>query len=78
MEGPIATTVTYPVAISRISDDDSREAQNLRSLRWLAKQEGGSIVMVTPAEGFDGDSLKRLIKLPGIKEFAQATRIAAN
>jgi hypothetical protein len=28
-EGPMATTVTYPVAISRISNDDSREEQNL-------------------------------------------------
>lgn len=64
----MASTVTYPVAISRISNDDSREAQNLRALRWLANQEGGPIVVVTPQKDFDGDSLKRLIKRPGVSQ----------
>lgn len=63
-----SNTSTYPVAISRISEDDSREAQNLRALRWLANQEGGPVVVVTPQKDFDGDRLKRLIKQPGVTQ----------
>lgn len=63
-----SNTSTYPVAISRISEDDSREAQNLRALRWLANQKGGPVVVVTPQKDFNGDSLKRLIKQPGVTQ----------
>lgn len=64
----MASTVTYPVAISRISEDDTREAQNLRALRWLAQQDGGAVIVVTPQKDFDGDSLKHLIKRPGVSQ----------
>ncbi|KDA05274.1 hypothetical protein DC31_17115 [Microbacterium sp. CH12i] len=62
------TNATYPAAISRISEDDSREAQNLRALRWLATQKGGPVIVVTPQKDFDGDSLKHLIKRPGVTQ----------
>jgi hypothetical protein len=63
-----SNTSTYPVAISRISEDDTREAQNLRALRWLADQKGGPVIVVTPQKDFDGDSLKRLIKQPEVAQ----------
>lgn len=61
-----SSTNTYPVAISRLSEDDSREAQNLRAIRWLLEQEGGPAVVVTPQKSFTSDSLKRLIARPGV------------
>ncbi|MFK4759754.1 hypothetical protein ACI3KS_02345 [Microbacterium sp. ZW T5_45] len=63
-----SNTSKYPVAISRISEDDTREAQNLRALRWLDAQEGGPVIVVTPKKEFDGDSLKGLIKQPGVNQ----------
>lgn len=62
------TNATYPAAISRIGEDDSRDAQNLRALRWLATQEGGPVIVVTPQKDFDGDNLKHLIKRPGVTQ----------
>lgn len=62
------TTATYPVAIARISEDDSREAQNLRAIRWLLEQQGGPVVIVTPQKDFSSDSLKRLSKSPGVTQ----------
>lgn len=64
----MASTVTCPVAISRISEDDTREAQNLRAFRWLAEQDGGPVIVVTPQKDFDGDSLKHLVKRPGVSQ----------
>jgi len=64
----MSSRTTYPVAISRISDDDSREAQNLRAIRWLLDQEGGSVVVVTPRKDFSSDSLKRLIARTGVTQ----------
>lgn len=63
-----SNTSNHPVAISRITEDDNRDAQNLRALRWLADQEGGPVIVVTPQKDFDGDSLKRLIKQPGVTQ----------
>ncbi|PRB08698.1 hypothetical protein [Microbacterium sp. MYb62] len=63
-----SNTSKHPVAISRITEDDTRDAQNLRALRWLADQEGGPVIVVTPQIDFDGDSLKRLIKQPGVTQ----------
>lgn len=37
-----------PTAISRLGEDDSRESQNLRAVKWLLAQDGGPIVIVTP------------------------------
>lgn len=57
----------FPVAVSRLSDGEtSREPQNLRAIRWLLEQPGGSIVVVTPQRQFEGESLKRLVARPGV------------
>lgn len=57
----------FPVAVSRLSDGEtSREPQNLRAIRWLLEQPGGSIAVVTPQKRFDGESLKRLVTRPGV------------
>lgn len=56
----------YPVAISRISENDSREAQNLRAIRWLLSQDGGPVVVVTPRAQFLSESIKRLIARRGV------------
>ena len=57
----------FPVAVSRLSDSEtSREPQNLRAIRWLLEQSGGSIVVVTPQKRFDGESLKRLVARPDV------------
>lgn len=55
----------FPVAVSQLDEQDSRELQNARAVKWLSEQSGGSIVVVTPQKRFEGDSLKRLIALPG-------------
>ena len=55
----------FPVAVSQLDEQDSRELQNARAVKWLSEQSGGSIVAVTPQKRFEGDSLKRLIALPG-------------
>lgn len=59
-----------PVALSRLSDGDSREAQNSRAVRWLLDQPGGSIVVVTPRRAVESASLKRLIAQPGVTHHA--------
>jgi hypothetical protein len=55
----------FPVAVSQLDEQDSRELQNACAVKWLLEQSGGSIVVVTPQKRFEGDSLKRLIALPG-------------
>lgn len=63
------TTAPYPslVAVSRLTDGEtSREPQNLRAIKWLLDQPGGSVVVVTPQRQFSGDSLKRLVAQPGV------------
>lgn len=57
----------FPVAISRVSEGEtSREPQNIRAIKWLLQQPGGELVVVTPRKGFSGDSLQRLVALPGV------------
>lgn len=57
----------FPVAISRLSEGEtSREPQNMRAIKWLLEQPGGSVVVVTPQKQFHGDSLKRLVARPGV------------
>lgn len=53
----------YPflVAVSQLGEQDSRESQNARAIKWLLAQAGGSVVVVTPREQFEGESLKRLV-----------------
>lgn len=63
------TTAPYPslVAVSRLTEGEtSREPQNLRAIKWLLDQSGGSVVVVTPQRQFSGDSLKRLVARPGV------------
>jgi hypothetical protein len=55
----------FPVAVSQLDKQDSRELQGARAVKWLLQQSGGPIVVVTPQKRFGGDSLKRLIALPG-------------
>jgi hypothetical protein len=55
----------FPVAVSQCDDQDSREQQNLRAIRWLLEQPGGPIVVVTPQKDFDGTSIQRLVAQPG-------------
>lgn len=55
----------YPVAVSQLGERDSREAQNTRAVRWLLDQPGGPVAVVTPRRTFEGQSLKRLVNLPG-------------
>lgn len=51
----------FPVAVSQLSEQDSRESQNVRAIAWLLAQDGGQIVVVTPQKQFEGASLKRLV-----------------
>ncbi|XKH52071.1 hypothetical protein LG284_08430 [Citricoccus nitrophenolicus] len=59
-----------PVAISRLGEDDSREAQNSRAVKWLLTQAGGSVVVVTPRREVASASIKRLIGQPQVCHYA--------
>lgn len=59
-----------PVAISRLGEDDSREAQNSRAVKWLLTQAGGSVVVVTPRREVASASIKRLIGQPQVRHYA--------
>lgn len=61
-----APLVAVPNALSRLGDNDSREAQNTRAVKWLLDQPGGSVVVVTPRRDVPSDVLKRLISSPGV------------
>jgi hypothetical protein len=56
-----------PVAVSRLGEDDSREAQNARAVKWLLAQPGGSVVIVTPRRKVESPSISRLIAQPGVR-----------
>lgn len=57
----------YPVAVSRLTEgEQSREPQNLRAIRWLAEQPGGSVVVVTPRAEIPSESLTRLVSKTGV------------
>ncbi|MCT2224941.1 hypothetical protein [Microbacterium paraoxydans] len=59
-----------PTAISRLGDNDSREAQNTRAVKWLLEQPGGPVVVVTPRRDIPSDVLKRLVARPGVLHHA--------
>lgn len=59
-----------PIAVSRLGEEDSRETQNAREVKWLLAQPGGSLVVVTPRRAVDSASLKRLIGLPQVQHYA--------
>lgn len=50
----------FPVALSRLGNGDTREAQNIRAIRWLLGQDPSPIILVTPRRDFSGDSLRAL------------------
>lgn len=56
---------SFPVAVSQCDEQDSREQQNMRAVKWLLEQPGGPIVVVTPQKRFEGASIQRLIAQPG-------------
>lgn len=60
-----STEYTFPVAVSQLGEQDSRESQNARAVQWLLDQRGGSIVVVTPRKQFDSEILRRLAARPG-------------
>ncbi len=62
--------VDVPVAVSRLGEDDSREAQNVRAVKWLLAQQGGPVVVVTPRRAVESASLKRLIAQPQVHHHA--------
>lgn len=55
----------FPVAVSQLGENDSREAQNTRAVAWLLQQPGGPIAVVTPRRQFEGEALTRLVGRPG-------------
>ena len=55
----------YPVALSRLGPDDSRDAQNARALAWIAAQGQAPLVIVTPRRDVPSGWLKRAITTPG-------------
>lgn len=58
------------IAVSRLGEDDTREAQNLRAVRWLLSQSGGSVVVVTPRRDVPSEAIKQLMARPGVQHFA--------
>jgi len=67
-----------PYAISRLGANDTRESQNIRAVEWLLEQPGGPIVVVTPKRDFSGNSLKRLVELPGVIHYVWRGFIAGS
>lgn len=59
-----------PTAISRLGEDDSRESQNLRAVKWLLAQDGGPIVIVTPRRAVESECLARLTWHPRVRHYA--------
>lgn len=55
----------FPVAVSQLGAQDSREAQDARAVAWISQQPGGPIAVVTPQRRFEGETLKRLVGRPG-------------
>lgn len=59
-----------PVAVSRLGENDSREAQNARAVKWLLARRGGPVVVVTPRRAVESASLQRLIAQPNVHHHA--------
>ncbi|MDO4055141.1 hypothetical protein [Clavibacter michiganensis] len=55
----------YPVALSRLGDGDSRDAQTTRALAWIAAQGRAPLVIVTPRRDVPAGWLKRAVTTPG-------------
>lgn len=62
---------SYPVALSRLGDeDDTRENQAERAITWLCKQSGGDITVITPRKYFENSAIKQLIQIKGVKHYS--------
>lgn len=59
-----------PTAVSRLGEGDSREAQNLRAVKWLLAQNGGPVVVVTPRRSVESECLARLASHPRVRHHA--------
>ncbi|WP_300082021.1 hypothetical protein [Propioniciclava sp.] len=59
-------TYAFPVAVSQLGHEDSREQQNARAIKWLLEQSGGPVVVVTPQKRLDSEVLKRLLARAGV------------
>jgi len=59
-----------PTAVSRLGEGDSREAQNLRAVKWLLAQNGGPMVVVTPRRSVESECLARLTSHPRVRHHA--------
>lgn len=61
---------TYPVALSRLGDqDDTREKQAERAITWLCEQSGGSITVITPRKYFENKAIERLVQNANVKHY---------
>lgn len=59
-----------PVALSKLGENEtSREAQDIRAIKWLLAQEGAAVVVVTPKRQFNGKALNALISRPGVYHY---------
>lgn len=56
-----------PVAVSRLGEGDSREAQNARAVKWLLAQPGGVVAVVTPRREVPSAVLKALLAQPQVR-----------
>ena len=61
-----STVRPFPVAVSQLELEDSRELQAARAVKWLLEQPGGPVVVVTPQKLFESDILKRLVARVGV------------
>lgn len=58
----------FALAISRMTEgESSREPQNLRAIKWLLEQQGGTVVVVTPRKDFESPTLKNFVAHPQLK-----------
>lgn len=57
---------TYPVAVSRIGEGDTREQQTARAIEWIGAQSGGPITVVTPQKRLESETLTRFLARPGV------------
>jgi len=55
------------LAVSRLGDRETREAQNARAVKWLLAQPGGDVVVVTPRREVPSAVLKELVALPQVQ-----------
>lgn len=60
-----------PLAVSRLGEEDSREAQNARAVRWLLEQPGGPVVVVTPSREVPNGVLRRLVTGAGVSHLTR-------